>query len=35
MFARLNPPIIYQSFIALMIVIYLALPGTRVNPVSC
>ena len=32
MFVRLNPPIIYQSFIVLMIVICLALPATRVIP---
>ena len=32
MFARLNPPVIYQSFIILMIAIYFALPATRVIP---
>ena len=32
MFARLNPPIIYQSFIVLMIALCLTLPGTRVIP---
>jgi len=32
MFAKFNPPIIYRSFIVLMIVIYLTLPATRVIP---
>ena len=32
MFARFNPPIIYQSFIVSMIAICFALPATRIIP---
>jgi len=33
MFAGLNPPIIYQSFILAMVVICISLPATRVIPI--